>query len=76
LSNNEGAFKQTLIGYITAATDDYDRMFDGESFDANDYVDFIVFAKIRSLLSKAALPFDPSDTIQLGYSANFRVHLQ
>jgi hypothetical protein len=52
LSNNEGAFKQTLIGYITAATDD-DRMFDGESFDANDYVDFIVFAKIRSLLSKA-----------------------
>jgi hypothetical protein len=28
-------------------------MFDGESFDANDYVDFIVFAKIRSLLSKA-----------------------
>jgi hypothetical protein len=48
-------------------------MFDGESFDANDYVDFIVFAKIRSLLSKAAIY--QSDTIQLGYSANFRVHL-
>jgi hypothetical protein len=25
-------------------------MFDGESFDANDYVDFIVFAKIRSFV--------------------------
>jgi hypothetical protein len=24
--------------------------FDGESFDANDYVDFIVFAKIRSFV--------------------------
>jgi hypothetical protein len=31
-------------------------MFDGESFDANDYVDFIVFAKIRSLLSQS-MPF-------------------
>jgi hypothetical protein len=47
-------FQNRHYEVITAATDDYD-MFDGESFDANDYVDFIVFAKIRSLLSKASI---------------------
>jgi propanediol dehydratase large subunit len=59
-------------GYITAATDDYDRMFDGESFDANDYVDFYSICQDKKLVIQGkALPFDPSDTIQLGYSANF-----
>jgi hypothetical protein len=44
--------------------------FDGESFDANDYVDFIVFAKIRSFVIQGkALPF----YLTTGYSANFRL---
>jgi hypothetical protein len=72
LSNNQGAFKQILVGYITAATDDYDSMFDGESFNANDYVDFYSICQDKKLVIQGkALPFDPYDTIQLGYSANF-----
>jgi hypothetical protein len=72
LSNNQAAFKQTLIGYITAATNDYDRMFDGESFDANDYVDFYSICQDKKLVIQGkALPFDPSDTIQVGYSVDF-----
>ena len=30
ISNAQGAFKQTLIGYVETATDDVDRLFDGE----------------------------------------------
>jgi hypothetical protein len=41
LTNAEGAFKETLLGYINA-TNDNESAFDGESFDGNDFVDFIV----------------------------------
>jgi hypothetical protein len=39
-TNAEGAF-ETLLGYINA-TNDNESAFDGESFDGNDFVDFIV----------------------------------
>lgn len=72
LSNSQGAFKQTLVGYITAATDDYDRMFDGESFDGSNYIDFYSICDDKKLVIQGrALPFDKSDTVQLGYRANF-----
>jgi hypothetical protein len=28
LTNTQGAFKQTLIGYITGATNEYDNVYD------------------------------------------------
>jgi hypothetical protein len=31
-----------LLGYISNATNDNESAFDGESFDGNDFVDFIV----------------------------------
>jgi len=72
LSNNQGVFKQTLVGYVTGATDDYDSMFDGESVNGNDYVDFYsVYQDKKLVIQGRSLPFDQSDTIQLGYSANF-----
>jgi hypothetical protein len=72
LSNNQGVFKQTLVGYITGATDDYDSMFDGESANGNDYVDFYSVCQDKKLVIQGrSLPFSQSDTIQLGYSANF-----
>jgi hypothetical protein len=42
LYNNQEAYKQALIGYVSGATNDMDRQYDAESFDANEYVDFIV----------------------------------
>jgi uncharacterized delta-60 repeat protein len=72
LSNNQGAFKQTLVGYITGGTDDYERMFDGESFDGNEFVDFYSVCQGKNLVIQGrGLPFNLSDTVQLGYSANF-----
>jgi hypothetical protein len=34
-----GAFKQTLIGYITGATNAYESAYDGNSFNGNAFVD-------------------------------------
>jgi hypothetical protein len=68
LSNSQGAFKQTLIGYVTAATNDYDNMFDGESFDGNEYVDFYSIIQDKNLVIQGRqLPFDESDEVFLGY---------
>ena len=68
LSNTQGAFKQTLIGYITDATNDYDDRFDGESFDANEYLDFYSVNQDKNLVIQGrALPFDENDEVPLGF---------
>ena len=68
LSNSQGAFKQTLIGYITDATNDYDDRFDGESYDGNEFVDFYSVLKDKNLtIQGRALPFDKNDLVPLGF---------
>ena len=71
LSNNQGAFKQTLVGYISGATNDYDNGYDGESFDGNEFIDFYSVNNDKNLVSQGrALPFEESDTIPLGYRSS------
>jgi len=68
LTNSQGAFKQTLIGYITGATNEYDSRFDGESFDGNEFVDFYSVNQDRNLVIQGrALPFDENDAVPLGF---------
>jgi hypothetical protein len=68
LTNTQGAFKQTLVGYITGATNDYDSGYDGESFDGNEFIDFYSVSNDKNLVIQGrALPFEESDTIPLGY---------
>ena len=70
LKNSQGAFKQTLVGYITGATNDYDSRFDGESFDGNDFVDFYSIYQNKNLtIQGRALPFDENDTVILGFKS-------
>ncbi|SHF90428.1 delta-60 repeat domain-containing protein [Flavobacterium segetis] len=70
LSNEEGAFKQILIGYTKNATDDYDSAFDGDSFNGNKFIDFYSILQERRLIIQGrAFPFDNNDTIPLGYSS-------
>ena len=69
LYNSQGAFKQTLIGYVEGATNDFDIGFDGESFDANQYIDFYSVNQNKNLVIQAkGLPFYETDIIPLGYS--------
>jgi hypothetical protein len=68
LYNNEGGFKQVLIGYATDATNDFDSSFDGESFDGNDYLDFYSISQNKKLVIQGrSLPFNETDEIKLGY---------
>jgi len=68
LTNKEGAFKQTLVGYITGATNTWDKLYDGESFDGNDFLDFYSINEDKNLtIQGRALPFDTNDEIPLGY---------
>ncbi len=68
LINNQGAFKQTLVGYITGATNEYDDRFDGESYDGNEFVDFYSVLQDKNLtIQGRSLPFDDSDLVPLGF---------
>lgn len=68
LTNAQGAFKQTLVGYLTGATNTWDKMYDGESFDGNDFLDFYSINEDKNLtIQGRALPFDDNDEIPLGY---------
>lgn len=68
LKNSQGAFKQTLIGYITDATNEYDSRFDGESLDGNEYVDFYSINQNKNLVIQGrSLPFDENHEVSLGY---------
>ena len=68
LTNKQGAFKQTLVGYITGATNNWDNLFDGESFDGNDFIDFYSINQEKNLtIQGRALPFDENDEVLLGY---------
>ncbi len=68
LTNAQGAFKQTLVGYISGATNEYEGRFDGESYDGNNFLDFYSINRDRNLtIQGRALPFDENDEVPLGY---------
>ena len=73
LTNAQGAFKQTLVGYVTSASNEYDNSFDGESFDGNKFIDFYSVVKDKNLtIQGRALPFDENDEVPLGYSSSIK----
>lgn len=69
LTNNSGAFSQTLIGYITDATQGLDRGFDGESFGGNNVTFYSIIPEAKLSIQGRALPFDTNDVVTLGYKA-------
>ncbi|WP_051234394.1 T9SS sorting signal type C domain-containing protein [Flavobacterium denitrificans] len=68
MTNTEGAYKQLLVGYIQGATDEYDRRYDGTTFDGNKFLDFYSINNEHKLaIQGRALPFNTSDAVPLGY---------
>ncbi|RZJ35985.1 MAG: right-handed parallel beta-helix repeat-containing protein [Flavobacterium sp.] len=68
ISNSEDAYDQMLVGYITGATNDLDRAFDGKIFPAGNVVSiYSVLGENNLAIQGRALPFDPSDVVPLGY---------
>lgn len=68
LRNTQGVFKQTLVGYITDATNQYENRFDGISFDTHKFADFYSVNQDKNLVIQGrALPFDENDEVPLGF---------
>ncbi|MEN2415637.1 T9SS sorting signal type C domain-containing protein [Flavobacterium mesophilum] len=68
MTNTEGAFKQLMVGYIEGATNEYDKKYDGNSFDGNKFLDFYSINEEHKLVIQGrALPFKSTDMIPLGY---------
>jgi hypothetical protein len=71
VSNTQGVFKQTLLGYLTNATNDYDSRFDGESMNGNTYADFYSINQDKNLtIQGRAVPFDENDFVPLGFKTS------
>ncbi len=71
LTNENGAFKQVLIGYVEGATNDFENRFDGESFDGNAFIDFYSIDNDKNyVIQGRALPFTDTDIVPLGYRSS------
>ena len=69
-TNAQGAFKQTLVGYIEDATNNFENNYDAPTFNANAFVDFYSINDNKKLVIQGrALPFDMIDQIPLGYKS-------
>lgn len=80
LKNNEGVFKQILLGYAAGATNSFDQNFDAESINGNKFVNFYSTNENKNLVIQGrSLPFVSTDTISLGYmttiAGNFTISI-
>lgn len=66
--NNQGAFKQTLVGYIEGATDERDTRFDGDYVESGNVVALYSLLNEEKLtIQGRALPFVETDEVPLGF---------
>jgi hypothetical protein len=66
--NNQGAFKQTLVGYIEGASNERDTRFDGDYVETGNVVALYSLVNEETLtIQGRALPFIDSDEVPLGF---------
>ena len=69
--NEQGQFKEILVGYITNATNNYEDGFDGPIAEAGNPVSFYSVNTTNKLsIQGRALPFNANDEVPLGYKTN------
>lgn len=77
LTSKEGVFKQTLIGYINGATNDYDAGFDGKIFTVDQNIQFYSLNHEMPLaIQGRRVPFDEEDFVPLGYKSEIQGEYQ
>jgi len=71
LTNTAGAFKQTLIGYIQNATNNYENGFDGDLLEVDNPVSlYSVIGNNKLAIQGRALPFSDADQVPLGFKSS------
>ncbi|MDI1317297.1 ice-binding family protein [Flavobacterium sp.] len=68
LKNEQGFFKEILVGYLGNATNGFETGFDGPIAEAGNSISFYSFSNIKKLsIQGRGLPFDTNDEVALGY---------
>ncbi|WP_230392535.1 T9SS sorting signal type C domain-containing protein [Flavobacterium sp. LC2016-01] len=69
LKNEDGLFKQILIGYVADASNSYDENYDAESLNGNKFVNFYSISENKNLVIQGrAFPFEKTDSVLLGFT--------
>jgi hypothetical protein len=68
-TNADGLFSQTMVGYVTNATQDYDPMYDGKFINTGDMSLSSLIGAIPFAIQSRALPFADSDVVPLSFKA-------
>jgi hypothetical protein len=81
VSNNGGAYDETLVGYITGATDGLDSLFDGKTLVGGNVVSLYSLLDTNTLaIQGRSLPFNLNDQVPLGFrttlTGNFTIGLE
>lgn len=64
-------YRQVLVGYISQATNAKDTGFDGDLLPSNDHLQvYTLIGNDKLAIQGRSLPFDPHDTVQLGYKVS------
>lgn len=69
VTNTEGAFSQTLVGYISGATLENDFGIDGKYFNDSDLSLYSLVAQDKYMIQGRPVPFDMGDVVPLGFTA-------
>jgi hypothetical protein len=70
ITNTQGAFKQTLVGYVEGASLGLDRLYDGEMIDVGNAITLYTLAETAKLsIQGRPTPFTIEDTIPMGYKS-------
>jgi hypothetical protein len=80
LTNDLGAFKQMMVGYIETATNQRDWGFDSDMVEAGNVVNlYSIVGAEKFVLQGRALPFDESDQVPLGckfdYAGTYEINI-
>jgi hypothetical protein len=75
LKGETQGFNQTLVGYITDATNALDKRFDSESFGGNQVTFYSMLDSKKLVIQGRALPFTTEDTVPLGYESTITGNL-
>lgn len=67
INNTNNAANRTLIGYVTNATYEKDRLYDAVTSVATEMLLYSIIDVDKMTIQGRQLPFDPQDQVQLGY---------
>jgi hypothetical protein len=69
LTNPAGAYDEMLLGYVSNATNGFDRIYDGRAFAGGNVVSiYSILGQDNLSIQGKGLPFDAADVIPLGYT--------